>query len=61
MLVKEIGSGAASKVYRAICRKSGLDVAIKVYKKAALSALNTRQVKQSAASSNTQLIIFHTF
>jgi serine/threonine protein kinase len=44
VLVKEIGSGAASRVYQAICRKSGCDVAIKVYKKAVLSALNIRQV-----------------
>ena len=46
MLIKEIGSGAASKVYQATCRKSGLDVAIKVYKKSILSALNRRQVMQ---------------
>lgn len=43
-LVKEIGSGAVSCVYYALCRKSCLRVAIKVYNKTKLTKLNARQV-----------------
>lgn len=44
MLVKEVGSGAASTVYYALCRKSTQPVAIKMYLKSKLSKLNRRQV-----------------
>ncbi|PNH09883.1 Aurora kinase B [Tetrabaena socialis] len=46
VLVKEVGSGAASTVYYAICRKSTQPVAIKMYLKAKLSKLNRRQVER---------------
>lgn len=46
VLVKEVGSGAASTVYYAICRKSTLPVAIKMYLKAKLSKLNRKQVRE---------------
>lgn len=42
--MKEIGSGAVSCVYYALCRKSCLRVAIKVYNKTKLTKLNARQV-----------------
>jgi len=45
-LVKEVGSGAASTVYYALCRKSCLPVAIKMYNKAKLTKLNRRQVER---------------
>lgn len=48
-LVKEIGSGAVSCVYFALCRKSCLRVAIKVYQKAKLSQLNAHQVQREIA------------
>jgi serine/threonine protein kinase len=43
-LVREVGSGAVSSVYCAFCRKSSLQIAIKVYNKAKLTKLNCRQV-----------------
>lgn len=46
VLVKEVGSGAASTVYYAICRKSTQPVAIKMYLKAKLSKLNRKQVER---------------
>ncbi|EFJ40677.1 hypothetical protein VOLCADRAFT_69208, partial [Volvox carteri f. nagariensis] len=45
-MVKEVGSGAASNVYYAICRKSTQPVAIKMYLKSKLSKLNRRQVER---------------
>ncbi|GFR49704.1 hypothetical protein Agub_g11855 [Astrephomene gubernaculifera] len=45
-LVKEVGSGAASTVYYALCRKSTKPVAIKMYNKSKLSKLNRRQVER---------------
>ena len=44
VLVKEVGSGAASTVYYALCRKSTKPVAIKMYLKSKLSKLNRKQV-----------------
>lgn len=44
-LVKEVGSGAASVVYYGLCRKSCMPVAIKMYTKGKLTALNRRQVR----------------
>ncbi|GIL54641.1 hypothetical protein Vafri_10372, partial [Volvox africanus] len=46
VLVKEVGSGAASTVYYALCRKSTQPVAIKMYLKSKLSKLNRRQVER---------------
>jgi hypothetical protein len=44
-LIKEIGNGAVSSVYYALCKKSCLRVAVKIYNKSKLSKLNTRQVR----------------
>ena len=52
-LVKEVGSGAASTVYYALCRKSCLPVAIKMYSKHKLTVLNRRQVGTSRRDGQT--------
>jgi len=46
VLLKEIGAGAASVVYHATCKKSGMPVALKMYKKRKLGLLNVRQVER---------------
>jgi aurora kinase len=43
-LVQQIGAGAASVVYYALCRRSHQPLAVKLYHKAKLSVLNKRQV-----------------
>lgn len=50
-LYRSIGSGAASAVFYAVCNKSALPVAIKVYLKSKLSKLNRRQVRAAACIS----------
>ncbi|GAX79937.1 hypothetical protein CEUSTIGMA_g7377.t1 [Chlamydomonas eustigma] len=45
-LVKEIGNGAVSSVYYALCKRSCLKVAIKIYNKSKLTKLNLRQVER---------------
>jgi serine/threonine protein kinase len=44
VFVREIGTGNASTVWYAFCKKTSLPLAIKTYKKRKLSALNRRQV-----------------
>ena len=43
-LVKAIGNGAVSTVFYALCKRSCLRVAIKIYTKSKLTKLNARQV-----------------
>ena len=45
VLVKEIGNGAVSTVFYALCKRSCLRVAIKIYTKSKLTKLNARQVR----------------
>ena len=49
VMVKEIGTGNASTVYYAFCKKTSSPLAIKTYKKRKLSPLNRRQVRAAAA------------
>lgn len=46
VLVKKLGVGGASAVYQAIHRRSRACVALKLYFKAKLTALNTHQVQR---------------
>ncbi len=46
ILAKELGGGYASTVHLAICRATGLQVAIKMYHRCKLSQLNNYQVKR---------------
>jgi serine/threonine protein kinase len=46
VIVKQIGSGATSVVYHAICKHSNMPVALKIYKKRELGPLNKRQVER---------------
>jgi hypothetical protein len=47
VLVKEIGTGNASTVWYAFCKKTSAPLAIKTYKKRKLSPLNRRQVGET--------------
>ena len=49
-LHKQVYKGKASLLYRATCRLSGLPVALKLYRKGRLSALNWFQVCHAAAA-----------
>ena len=50
-LHKQLYKGKASLLFRASCRVSGLAVALKLYRKARLSALNWFQVQRDQSSS----------
>ncbi len=43
-MVREIGTGNASTVWYAFCKKTSAPLAIKMYRKRKLSPLNRRQV-----------------
>ncbi len=45
VLVRQVGCGAASKVYYALCRRSHMPLAVKIYDKSKLSKLNQHQVR----------------
>jgi serine/threonine protein kinase len=49
VLVKKLGVGGASAVYQAIHRRSRACVALKLYFKSKLTALNTHQVQREVA------------
>ena len=49
MFVKEIGTGNASTVWYAFCKRTSLPLAIKTYKKRKLSVLNCRQVAREVS------------
>lgn len=49
VMVKEIGTGNASTVWYAFCKKTSTPLAIKTYKKRKLSPLNRRQVRNPLA------------
>ena len=46
VIVKQIGSGATSTVHHAICKRSNMVVALKVYKKRKMGPLSRCQVQR---------------
>ena len=58
VLVKEIGKGAVSSVFYALCKRSCLKVAIKIYTKLKLSNLNARQVGSGCPLSSPRTFLF---
>ncbi|KAL6745914.1 hypothetical protein V8C86DRAFT_2961340 [Haematococcus lacustris] len=52
-LVSEVGSGAASVVWYAVCRRSLCPVALKMYHKKLLSPLNSHQVEREVLIHST--------